>query len=170
MRKAALAVLVVVTLVLGGNYLSATRHAFAVTGQTANNGISVWAYHAYLMNPNVLVIDVRDVDGNKSIADVMRVFFQIAEQFKDRQFSEIQLASRGTTKFLIRPQHFQTIGRTFATENPMYLLRTLPENIRRPDGRPAFETWTGGVLGVLGAQMDDLTRFARKWFLNDYTR
>lgn len=165
MKKAALGIAVLIALVLGGNYLSASRHAFAVTSQSVNRGISVWAYHAYLVNPSVLVIDIRDVDGNKSVADVLRVFFQIAEQFKDRQFSEVRLASRGNTKFLIRPEHFQTIGRTFATENPMYLLRTLPENIRRPDGRPAFETWTGGLLGVAGRQMEDLTKFAREWFV-----
>lgn len=166
MKKAVLGVLTIVALVLGGNYLSATRHAFAVTSDPANRGITVWAYHINLINPAGLVIDIRSIDGSStSIADVMRVFFQIAAKFKDRQFTEVRLANSGSTRFLIRPERFRTIGAEHGMQNPVYVLRTLPEDILTPDGRPAYGQWTGGLLGVVGRQMEDLNDFARKWFI-----
>ena len=49
----------------------------------------------------------------------------------------------------------------------MYLLRTFPENTFSTNGTKAFPTWTGGVLGVMGKQMDDLNELAQDWFIED---
>jgi hypothetical protein len=49
----------------------------------------------------------------------------------------------------------------------VYTLRTLPEKLRRPDGSPAYRAWTGGLLGVMARQMQDLTGFCRAWFVRD---
>jgi hypothetical protein len=164
------ALAVLLALVLGLNFLSVGRQAFAVTGRQGNSGISVLTYHHYLLNPNGLVIDIREVDGGKAPIDVIRVFFQIAEQFKDRHFSEVRLAYRGETRFLIRPERFQTIGREHAFQNPMYVVRTLPEDLLLADGTQAYGAWSGGWLGVMNKQMEDFTDFYQRWFLNDFRR
>jgi hypothetical protein len=39
-----------------------------------------------------------------------------------------------------------------------------------PDGSRAFDTWTGGTLGVLNAQMEDFSKFTNAWFLQDEIR
>jgi hypothetical protein len=66
---------------------------------------------------------------------------------------------------------FASLGSEFsAGQNPVFLIRTLPEKLRTPDGHPAFETWTGGLLGVLGAQLEDHAEFHRRWYLNDLLR
>jgi len=160
----------VIALVLGLNFISVGRQAFTVTGRPINKGISVLTYHHYLVNPGTLVIDIRSVDSNKAPIDVMRVFFQIAEQFKEREFSEVRLAFRGETRFLIRPERFRTIGREYSFQNPLYVIRTLPEDLLLPDGRPAYSRWTGGWLGVMNRQMDDFTDFYKRWFVNDLVR
>jgi hypothetical protein len=49
----------------------------------------------------------------------------------------------------------------------MYTLRTLPENLNRPDGEQAFGTWTGGMLGVLGHQMEDFAEWHSAWYIRD---
>lgn len=56
---------------------------------------------------------------------------------------------------------------TASFPNPVYTIRTLPEKLRRPDGSRAFSVWTGGMIGVLGAQMDDVNNFAGQWYLDD---
>ena len=46
-------------------------------------------------------------------------------------------------------------------------MRTFPENVYRPDGARAFDSWTGGVLGVLGKQMEDFNEFHKQWYIED---
>lgn len=48
-------------------------------------------------------------------------------------------------------------------QNPIYLIRTLPEQMYRPDGTSAFGSRSGGLLGVFGGQMKDVNEFGRAW-------
>lgn len=34
-------------------------------------------------------------------------------------------------------------------------------------GTPAFETWTGGMLGVLNGQLQDFNTFHARWYIKD---
>jgi hypothetical protein len=66
--------------------------------------------------------------------------------------------------FVIGGRDFDEIGRAFGGgENPLYLLRTLPEKLRRPDGSRAFGEWEGGILGVTTRQLEDVTHAASTW-------
>jgi hypothetical protein len=49
-------------------------------------------------------------------------------------------------------------------------MRTLPENIHQLDGSAAYGTWTGGLLGVWGKQMEDLGKFSEDWYLRDLAK
>ncbi|BCG73329.1 hypothetical protein MesoLj113a_44870 [Mesorhizobium sp. 113-1-2] len=63
--------------------------------------------------------------------------------------------------------YFRQIGREREWQNPVYVIRTLPENLKRIDGEPAFDTWTGGWLGVASKQMEDHAEFHKQWYLRD---
>jgi len=52
-------------------------------------------------------------------------------------------------------------------QNPVYTMRTFPQNVYALDGSPAFETWSGGLLGVLGKQLEDFSEFHKQWYLNE---
>ena len=39
----------------------------------------------------------------------------------------------------------------------------LPEQLYLPDGTAAFGSWTGGWLGVLGRQIEDVNTFGQAW-------
>ncbi len=99
--------------------------------------------------------------------DVSRVLFSFASNLKDRELDRVVLAYRGKPKFYLDGNAFNTIGREYGVQNPIYTLRTLPENVKRMDGSPAFDTWTGGWIGVLGRQMEDLNRFHHQWWLDN---
>lgn len=49
----------------------------------------------------------------------------------------------------------------------MYTLRTFPENVMNLDETKAFGSVTGGLFGVLKAQMDQFSDFTKSWYLND---
>jgi hypothetical protein len=161
--------LCVIALVVGGwNYASAQRPVIErLSKDPRNEKLALWAYHQYGLVPGTLVIDLRTLSGEVSQIDVMRALLQSAEAHKDAKFERVVLAYRGSSKFYLDGEYFQTLGKEYETQNPTYTLRTFPENVKKMDGTPAFGTWTGGMLGVLGRQMEDLGDFSKGWYLDD---
>lgn len=136
----------------------------ATAEDSRNEGINVAAYYRYGVLPTELVVDLWSVSADKSMADVSRVLLTIAREFKDREFDRVLLAWRGDARFAMQGTYFAKLGREFGTQNPVYTLRTMPENMLLLDGRPAFDTWTGGLLGVVGKQMEDLKDLHLRWY------
>ena len=132
-----------------------------------NYGVSLSVYCENLLDPKTAVVDVLGVEADKSTADVFRVLFQIAENLDGKQFDKVYLASKGKKKFFINGEYFADLGSSFSYQNPVYLLRTFPENTYSLEGRKAFPTWTGGIIGVTGKQMEDLNSLAKDWFIED---
>lgn len=151
------------------NYTTLQQQAQDVcTADSRNAGIKVLAHYGGFVNPNVLVFDLRGLSGDNSPMDVTRTLLQYAERQKDRRFDRVILSYKGTAKFELEGDYFRTLGKNYEHKNPVYTLRTLPENVYRLDGSPAFGTWTGGLLGVVGKQMEDLNELHRQWYLEEY--
>jgi len=136
-------------------------------GDSRNAPVTFVSYYSYGVRPDIIVFDLWKVDGTASRMDVMRVLLQFADKLKDRSFSEVRLAWRGNTRFVIPGAYFKQVGEEYGWQNPMYIVRTFPEHIHTPEGDQAFSTWTGGVLGVLGQQMDDVRQFNDVWYGNE---
>ena len=151
--------------VAGTNFARVQVHASEVTKYS--DDVTIAAYYQMGVVPDVIVFDLWELGYGESAASVLGRFFAFAEEMKDREFREVHLAHRGKTKFVLRGRDFREIGRDHAFQNPVYTIRTFPEKLYTPSGRPAFSTWTGGMIGVLGAQMNDINEVADDWFLND---
>lgn len=152
----------------GWNYWSLYRHAQHVVAKYGGDDkLTVWAYHRYMLLPGTVVFDLRTVSMESSAADVDRVMLRFAEALKDRPFDRVLLAYKGTPKFQFKGDYFQGLGQDFQTQNPIYTLRTMPENVFKMDGSQAFGTWSGGWIGVLGKQMQDVSSFHAQWFMNE---
>lgn len=116
---------------------------------------------------DALSFDLRGASPQAAHTDVLRALFRTAEALKDERFSEVRLGYQGETRYVLPGQAFHAIGQEWGWQNPVYVIRTLPEQVLTPDGRPASERWTGGMIGVLGAQMDDVNRMADRWYRED---
>jgi hypothetical protein len=150
------------------NYFGAHRPvAQRLTQDQRNEKLTLWAYHRYGVVPGTLVVDLRGFRDDAAMVDVMRALIQSAEAHKDSKFERIVLAYKGTSKFLLDGAYFQKVGQEYESQNPVYTLRTFPENVFKLDGSAAYGTWTGGMLGVLGKQMEDLNQFSKDWYLDD---
>lgn len=150
------------------NYVTLQRVMSQVKqGDTRDKGIDVFVHYKYFLNPNVLVYDLRKVSDTSSPLDVTRVLLQFADLQKTRSFKTVELAHSGKDKFVLQGDFFRKLGQEYATQNPAYTLRTLPENLYKPDGSQAFGSWSGGMLGVLGKQMEDFITWHREWYIND---
>lgn len=133
-----------------------------------NSGIEVSVHYSMYVDPSTLVYDLKTVSGSNSPADVFRVLLQFAEEVKDKKFGTVQLCFRGTLKFQLDGDYFQTIGKEYSFQNPVYTMRTFPEYLKNPDGSRAYSEWTGGWLGVLKQQMEDFNDFHKKWYLSGF--
>lgn len=167
-KKLALGALIVSVGVVGVNAVRVH-----MPGQKAlkyTDKITVASYYRFGVVPDSIVFDLRDVSWDASGALILGRFFAFAEEFKDRKFGEVRLAYKGRTKFILDGDDFRKIGRENSWQNPVYTIRTFPEKLRTPDGRRAYSSWSGGMLGVLNAQMSDVNKITRDWYLNDMIR
>lgn len=154
--------------ILGFNYFTLGKVINDVKeSDFRNDGIDVSVYYQNYINPNVIIFDLKHINLDKSQADVFRVFWQFSGALQGKNFDKVILAYQGKLKFYITGTHFYKLGIGYGIENPIYLTRTLPENIYKLDGERAFPIWTGGMLGVLNKQMEDFNEFGRQWYLND---
>ena len=150
------------------NYLMLGRPmADVIKSDPRNSGIHMVAHYGYYLVPSVLVLDVKEVSSEKSPADVFRVLLQYASEIQTVEFEAVNLNSKGRTKFVLKGDYFQELGEEYDFQNPVYTMRTFPENVYTLDGKKAFPSWTGGLLGVAGKQIEDFTEFHKQWYIND---
>ena len=172
--KAFFTLLVALLAVVGGVYalnyfvLGKPMHEI-ITGDSRNASIELSTHYDNYINPISLVINVQAIGDSSTPADVFRILLQYASQLKDTHFERVLLQAKGTDKFTLKGEYFQTLGNEYGTQNPVYTMRTFPEHVYKLDGSPAFETWSGGMLGVLGKQMEDFATFNQQWYINDLT-
>lgn len=81
----------------------------ALGSDSRNAGIEARAHYDNYINRNFIVFDLRAVAGDKSQADIFRALLQFAAEMKDRRFEGVELACRGTTKFVIAGDYFQQL-------------------------------------------------------------
>jgi hypothetical protein len=172
MRKAAyvvMAIVIVATLAAFAlNYIMLQRPMEnVIAGDARNAGMSVSVHYEDYILPNSLVFDIRVVPLDKAPLDVTRVLLQYAAEVKNLSFDSVSLDYHGMSKFRLKGDYFHTLGVEFGSQNPVYTMRTLPENVLTPAGAPAFGTWTGGLFGVVGKQMEDLNEFHKQWWMSD---
>lgn len=137
--------------------------ATALAKDDRNHVAGIHVYRSWLVHPRDITVNLVTV-GDASTADLTRALFQSAEALKDREFGKVTLSRGGKAVFVMDGDAFADLGEEYAGgQNPMYLIRTLPEKLALPDGRTAFGTWQGGWLGVLGKQMDDVNSFGQAW-------
>jgi len=168
MRKILIILALICTFLAGWNYLSLQKKLTDILkSDPRNEGVSALIHYEGFINPRVIIIDIRDVKPDKSPMDVSRVLLQLSKKLKNNEYQEIKLSFRGKLKFKLKGSFFSKIGMEYGIQNPVYTLRSLPQNVYNLDGTQAFSTWTGGLIGVVGKQMEDLSEFHKQWYIND---
>jgi hypothetical protein len=167
----ALPILLVVCTIYGYNYVRLQSEVNKVVSlDSRNDGIGVSVHYAYYVDFSTLVYDLRSVSGGKSMTDVFRVFLQFSEKMQSQRFTEVELMYKGKVKFTIAGDYFQTLGNEYSFQNPVYTMRSFPENLKNPDGTRAYAEWSGGILGVALKQMEDFNDFHKRWYLDDFSK
>jgi hypothetical protein len=135
----------------------------AIGKDDRNSGLVLTAYRTLGVHPQNITLDLWRVEDSAP-ADIYRATFQAAAALKDRSFGSVTFARSGKTAFRMSGEDFRDVGTAFASgENPLFLMRTFPEKLRTSTGESAYGSWSGGWLGVLVQQMEDVNAFANDW-------
>ena len=161
--------IVAISCALGFNYFTLSKPLQEVIeSDYRNKGIDISVHYDNYINPKIMVFDVKNIDISAiSAADVFRVFWSYSNKLKDKEFDKVILSSKGQGKYYILGSHFKIMGREYGIQNPVYIVRTFPENVYTMGNNKAFGTWTGGLLGVTNKQMEDFNKMSRVWFIDD---
>jgi hypothetical protein len=153
--------------VWGANHFLISRPvADRLAADERNIAFRLSAHASYYVIPRVLVLDLIDVEATASPVDLFRGLLTSAAALRveGRKFDTVILARAGSERYSMTGADFDELGSAFdAGENPIYLIRTLPEKLYGSDGSKAFGSWSGGLIGVLGKQMEDANAFALNW-------
>jgi hypothetical protein len=133
-----------------------------------NHVVQASAHFDGWVDTQTVVFDLTGVSGDASAMDVFRVLLQYAQEQKSNQYKRVILAAYGQRKFVMPGDYFQQLGREYATQNPIYTVRTLPHHVLAMDGSKPFPEVYGGLFYVLSVEMEQFKTFNERWFLNDY--
>ena len=168
-------ILIIVTLLLisifSYNYFTLQSKLDKVINEDSRNkGITIYSHYDNFINPKILIFNLWDIEGDKSMADIDRVLLQFSEVMKNENFQELIFSFRFNKKFFITGKYFKKLGEEFSYQNPVYILRKLAENIYKLNGQKSYSTWTGGLIGVVKEQMEDHNEFHQEWYLKDWSQ
>lgn len=130
-----------------------------------NERVTLYSYYQWGVDPTTVVVDLWAISPTAGMADVDRVLFDTAAALQDGSYTSVKLSYRGRERFQLHGDYFRQIGRERDWQNPVYVMRTMPENLRDPAGQRAFDRWTGGWLGVMSKQLEDHNEFHRQWYI-----
>lgn len=137
-----------------------------ISSDPRNSSVSASASYQWMINPGVIVFSVNDT-SSATPADITRILLQYAERLESRAFNSVLLARNGKPVFVLKGEYFKQLGEEYGSQNVIYTLRTLPENVYELDGSPAFSSWSGGWLGVMSKQLEDLNIFYSRWLADE---
>ena len=137
-----------------------------IESDSRNSGISVKAYIKSPLLPDILVYDIQSIESASRL-DVFRVFMQFAQKIEDHQYDKVELACRGDTKFTLDGGNFNTIGKEYPWQNPVYTIRTFPYKLHSISGGYAYIEHTGNMFETLADQLSDFNDVHKKWYEYD---
>jgi hypothetical protein len=160
--------IIIVGGIYGVNYVNLSKPVqYNLSQDERNEVVDIQVKYKYYIIPSTLVFNLKNVSEEAAAIDVFRVLLKTASSIQYKNFNVVELSYKGTMKFYIKGDYFQKIGKEYDEQNPVYTMRTLPENLFKPNGSHAYEKRTGGLLIVLSEQLEDFNDFCNKWFLDD---
>src|SRR4051794_27303078 len=120
--------------------------------------------YAGLFGTDTVVFDLRDGGsaGARRI-DPIHLLMQFSSKLDLYSVNRVVLARNGNKRFYITGTDLRPLANSYENGGRAWAFNNLPANIYRMDGTRAYGEWTGGWLGVLQKQSEDVNRFITEW-------
>lgn len=110
-----------------------------------------------------IVFDVRACKGDSRLIDPLHLLMQFGAKIKDTPIAHLSIASGGEEVYRLEKSDLDELARQYELGGRIWAFDHWPERLRTPSGERAFESWSGGFLGVMKAQAEDLNEALRVW-------
>ena len=110
-----------------------------------------------------LVFDVIACRQESRAIDPLHLLLQLGARVSDITFRRVSLRSAGNEVYVLGARDFEELSSQYAQDARVWAFNNWPERLRTPDGQKHFETWTGGMIGVLAGQTKDLASALQTW-------
>jgi len=133
--------------------------------QCESKGV-VTAHVSYsgFFSTDTVVFDLRG--GSSASArriDPVHLLMQFADKLNLDSVNRIVLARNGQERFYITGSDLRTLADSYGGGGRIWAFNNLPASVRRMDETRAYAEWSGGWLGVLNKQAEDLDEFIEEW-------
>ena len=130
----------------------------------SNDTVEVDVYYEGLVSTKVVVFDL--LDGSSAGArriDPIHLLFEFSDELDLYSVEKVILARNGDQKFYIPSSKLRRLTESYVNGGEPWAFNHLPESVRSMSGAEVYGEWTGGVLGVLKEQTEDLNDFIEEW-------
>lgn len=110
-----------------------------------------------------LVFDVRSCKGDSRLIDPLHLLMQFGAKIKDISFDYLSIASGDEEVYRLPKSDLDELAHQYDLGARIWAFDHWPERLRKPTGESAFESWSGGLLGMIKAQAEDLNQALRTW-------
>jgi hypothetical protein len=110
-----------------------------------------------------IVFDVRSCRGDSRLIDPLHLLMQFGYKIKDTSIAHLSIASNGEEVYRLEKSDLDELVRQYELGARIWAFDHWPERLRKPSGERAYESWSGGFLGVAKAQMEDLNGALKTW-------
>jgi len=111
-----------------------------------------------------VVFDLRD--GGSSSArriDPVHLLLEFSSKLDLNSIRRVILARNGRYVFYIESSELRPLASSYAGGGRIWSFNHLPESVRNMNGTRSYSEWSGGWLGVMKEQAEDLNDFIRDW-------
>jgi hypothetical protein len=131
--------------------------------------VAVRVNYSGIFDTQTVIFDLRD-GGSPSARgiDPVHLLMQFASKLDLYSTRRIVLARNGQHRFCVSSDDMRPLADSYANGGVLWAFDNLPARVRRMDGTRAFGEWTGGWLGVLKEQTEDLAQFINEWIGDSY--
>jgi hypothetical protein len=121
-------------------------------------------YYDGIFGTNVVVFDFENGRSpNARRIDAVHLFLQFAGKLDLTSVRRLVLARRGQYVFYVDASDLRRLATSYDAGGRVWAFNHLPESVRTMSGSRAYSEWTGGWLGVLQKQTEDLNDFIKTW-------
>jgi len=130
----------------------------------SSDGLDVDVYYGGYLSSDEVLFDYKGVEQYSSarLIDNAHLLLQFADKL-DRDVRQLTLANNGTKLWHLNSSDFRELAEQYRLDARIWAFNHLPERLRHMNGLRAYDTWTGGWLGVMKEQTEDLSDMLETW-------
>ena len=95
--------------------------------------------------------------------DPLHLLLQIGHKVRAERFSKLIVAAGGEAVYRLDKSDLDELAEQYSLVRSVWAFNHWPERLRKPTGERVFESWSGGMLGVLKGQMEDINEALKTW-------